>query len=365
MSVRLEDGLTIVDCFGGGRERGLAHGESARRLIHEGIARWQEATLAGQPRGTAMRDYAARFVGGTGLMAAMEGTVPDLVEEIRGIADGAALPYEIVAAYNLMDEQWWYDLDTPPQAEPGCSLVALSDTRRTVLGQNMDLPGFMDGSQIVLRLREPGRPETLVLSSAGLIGLTGVSRAGFGICVNTLLMLNHSSAGLPVAAVFRHALAQDSAAGAIAALKSLRHASGQHYAVADRHEVTGVECSAGGCSVSSPAGRSILTHTNHPLASGDVDAASLAILERRGRVDNSRRRLAFLDGRVGGLAGADDVIALLADPSTPICVTAEPARPSHTFGSVVFEMAEETTAYFCLAHPTKADWQAVSWSDDR
>lgn len=365
MNVRLEVGLTIIDCFGNGRERGLAHGESARQLIREGIARWEEATLARQPRGTIMRDYAARFVGGTALMAAMEETVPDLVEEIRGIAQGAALPYELIAAYNLMDEQWWYDLDAPPQAEPGCSLVALSDAHRTVLAQNMDLPSFMDGSQVILRLRKPGKPEMLVLSSAGLIGLTGINRAGFGICVNTLLMLRHSGAGLPVAAVFRHALGQESAAGAIAALKSLSHASGQHYAVADRHGITGVECSAGGCSVSSPLGRSILTHTNHPLSSEDVDEATLAILDQSGRVENSRSRLAFLDERVSGLASPDNVIALLSDPSTPICVNAEPTRPSHTFGSVVFQMAEETKAYFSLTHPTKADWQAVSWSQDR
>lgn len=357
--------MTIIDCFGNGRKRGLAHGESARQIIHEGVARWEEATLAGQPRGTVMSDYAARFVGGTALMAAMEKTVPDLVEEIRGISEGAALPYELIAAYNLMDEQWWYDLDAPPQAEPGCSLVALSDGHRSVLAQNMDLPVFMDGSQVILRLREPGKPEMLVLSSAGLIGLAGVSRAGFGICVNTLLMLRHSGSGLPVAAAFRHALGQQSAAEAVAALKSVGHASGQHYAVADRYGVTGVECSAGGCSVSSPLGRSILTHTNHPLSSEDIDEASLAILNERGRVEFSRTRLAYLDARAKGLASPDDVIALLSDPSTPICVNDEPARPSFTFGSIVFQMAEETEAYFSLTHPSKADWKPVSWSKDQ
>lgn len=356
--------MTIIDCFGDGRQRGIAHGESARRLIHEGIARWEEATLASLPRGTLMRDYAARFVGGTALMATMEKTVPGLAAEIRGIAEGAALPYEIIAAYNLMDEQWWYDLGSP-LAEPGCSLMGLSDGYRTVLGQNMDLPSFMEGSQVILRLRGPGMPETLVLSSAGLIGLAGVSRAGFGICVNTLLMLSHNDAGLPVAAVFRHALEQESAAKAVAVLQSLSHASGQHYAVGDRHGVAGVECSAGGCIVSSPYGRPVISHTNHPLASEDIDDSSLAMLNERGRVEFSRKRLAFLDTHVSGLANSEDVIALLSDPSTPICVNVESRRPSFTFGSVVFEMADETRAHFSLAHPSKADWQQIPWSDDQ
>lgn len=356
--------MTIIDCFGDGRQRGLAHGESARQLIHEAIARWEGATLESQPRGTQMRDYAARFINGTGLMATMDKKVPELAAEIRGIAEGAALPHEIIAGYNLMDEQWWYDLGSP-EAEPGCSLVALSDGGRTILAQNMDLPAFMDGSQVILRLRGPDKPETLVLSSAGLIGLAGVSRAGFGICVNTLLMLRHDEAGLPVAAVFRHALEQESAAKAVSVLQSLDHASGQHYAVADRHGVVGVECSAGGCSVSSPHGRSVLTHTNHPLASEDVDAGSLAILEQRGRVEFSRKRLAYLDAHSGSMASPEDVIGLLSDPSTPICVNVEPARPSFTFGSVVFQMANETTAYFSLTHPSEADWQPVSWSNGR
>jgi hypothetical protein len=91
------------------------------------------------------------------------------MEEMHGIAEAAGLPRELVAAYNLMDEQWWYDLGRQ-QAEPGCSLVALHDNGSTVLAQNMDLPSFMDGSQIVLRLSPPDGPRMLLLSSAGLIG---------------------------------------------------------------------------------------------------------------------------------------------------------------------------------------------------
>lgn len=356
--------MTIIDCAGKGRERGLAHGEGARDLVRAALARWREATLGQRNSDAAMMEYASRFLSSTGLMAALETALPDLVEEIRGIADGAGLPYELVAAYNLMDEQWWYDLESPPMAEPGCSLVAVvgtSGSGETLLAQNMDLPAFMDGSQVVLRIRAPGQPEALVLSSAGLIGLAGVSRAGVGVCVNTLLMLRHNGQGVPVAAVFRGALAQATAEKAVSFLTGVSHASGQHYAVADRHGVTGLECSAEGCSVSSPRGRATLTHTNHPLASRDIEPSALSILEQRGRVADSRRRLAFLDEHIGSLGRPADVKHLLADRTTPICMTPTARRPSQTFGSVIFELSDMTRATICVGSPAEAPWHDVSW----
>src|SRR3712207_3437122 len=73
-------------------------------------------------------------------------------------------------------------------------------------------------------LDPPDGPSLLVLSSAGLIGLTGVNSAGMAICVNTLLMLRPNPDGLPVAAVMRHALAQRSVAEAQAVLETVPHA---------------------------------------------------------------------------------------------------------------------------------------------
>lgn len=355
--------MIVIDCIGTGRARGRAHGEAARDLVREALARWREATLGVSASDVDLTDYVARFLAGTSLVQRMESVVPDLMEEIRGIAEGAGAPFETVAAYNLMDEQWWYDLDNPPRAEPGCSVLsaACRDGGR-LLAQNMDLPSFMNGSQVVLRITAPEAPEALVLSSAGMIGLTGTSRAGFGICVNTLLMLNHDKAGLPVAAVFRGALAQRSAEEAVRFLRSVPHASGQHYAVADKDGVTGLECSASGSVVSSAPGAASLTHTNHPVASADIAKDSLAILEARGRVADSMRRLGFLDGRVAPVMTAAAAKHVLADRTTPICILPTSERPGFTFGSVVYELSEAPQALFCFGGPDEGAWHEVPWS---
>ena len=261
-----------------------------------------------------------------------------------------------------MDEQWWYDFDathTVPDAEPGCSLMALQGAGHTVIAQNMDLPEFMDGSQVILHLGGPDMPETLLLSAAGLIGLTGMNRDGVAICVNTLLMLRHQPRALPVAFMLRRALAERSAQGALGVLHTLPHASGQHYAVADRAGVTGLECSALGAAVSFE-GQGRLLHTNHPLSSTDTDSRALAMLTERGRVADSTKRLAHMAAL--GPQGAEGVKAMLTDPATPLCMVADSASRSQTFGSVLFELGDTAQGQIRLGLPGRDAWQTLSFT---
>ena len=356
--------MTVIDCRGSGRERGLAHGEAVRPLIKDAIANWELATLSSDSSPTSIWEYATTFLARTEILTTTERRFPDLVEELRGIADGAGVPFEVIVAYNLMDEQWWYDLHGETRGEPGCTVLARTGPAGTMLAQNMDLPAFMYGSQVVLRVLAPGHPEALILSSAGMIGLTGLNRAGVAVCVNALLMLRPNRAGLPVAVLVRAALGEHTAADAAALLRSVSHASGQHYAVADRHGVTGLECSASGCALSNSPDEQVLVHTNHPLASDDVDEAVSAMVHHSGGVDDSKLRLAYGKKRVEDLSRMDSVIALLSDPSTPICVRTSPQRASETFGSVLYSLSDDPTAAFCLGRPGQAAWQIVHFAGE-
>jgi isopenicillin-N N-acyltransferase like protein len=354
--------MIVVDCTGDGRSRGRMHGEAAKGLVRDALQRWADATA--RPAGIPITRYVSGFLSDTALLAAIENQLPDLVEEMRGIAEGAGVPFDQIAAYNLMDEQWWYDLERGPNAEPGCSVVAVADrsTGPALLGQNMDLPASMDGGQVVLRIQAPGQPEALVLSAAGLLGLTGVNRAGLGICVNTLLMLQHSRSGLPVAAVIRGALRHERREAALAFLQSVSHASGQHYAVGDPGGIEGIECSAGATVPSPRVSGSTLIHTNHPLANDRIDPVAEAALERRGSVADSKRRLAFLNEQSASIRQAADIKRVLADRSVPICKTPTLERNSTTFGSVIFELTQTPRAHFCPGLPTSDQWEELGWS---
>jgi isopenicillin-N N-acyltransferase-like protein len=354
--------MIVIECTGDGRSRGRMHGEVARGLIRDGLQRWADATAGAA--GIPITRYVSAFLSDTALLAAIETRLPDLVEEMRGIADGAGVPFDQVAAYNLMDEQWWYDLERTPNAEPGCSVVAFADqgTGAVLLGQNMDLPAYMDGGQVVLRIQAPGQPEELVLSAAGLLGLTGVNQAGLGLCVNTLLMLRHSRSGLPVTAVIRGALRHERRDAALAFLQSVSHASGQHYAVGDPGGVMGLECSATGKTLSPPASESALIHTNHPLANHEIDPVAEAALEQRGSIADSKRRLEFLNEQSASIRQIADIRRVLADRSVPICKTPTRERNSTTFGSVIFELTPSPRAHFCPGLPTSEQWEQLGWS---
>lgn len=342
-------GAVVIDCAGGGRARGRAHGEAARDLVAHAVGRWSEATMA-RRSGTPI-DYAEGLLSGTRLFRTLERVTPDLAEEIRGIAEGAGQPFPLIAALNLMDEQWWHDLGAAGP-EPGCSLVGWQANGETVLCQTMDLPAFMDGSQVVLRLAPDVGPGAVVLSSAGMIGLTGVNAAGVAICVNTLLMLRHDPEGLPVTAVMRGALSHGTATDARRWLTGQLHASGQHYAIAGREDVGGHECSAGGCAPVPADASGALMHTNHPLASDDIDPDALAILDRIGGTAASLARLERLGGR-----GDVDIERLFAE--APICVRSDARPGAETFGAVRFEIGASVTARMCPGRPDRTTWVEV------
>jgi isopenicillin-N N-acyltransferase like protein len=264
---------------------------------------------------------------------------------VRGIAECANADFPLVLAHNLLDEEWWYSESTGQ----ACSVLAVAgaDGRPSLLAQNMDLPSWTDGSQVVLRCRDRRGDETLLLSMAGMIGLTGVSSRGLGLCVNALGMLRHSAAGLPVAFAMRGALEQPTRERAEGFLEETPHASGQHFAVADERGVRGLECSAGGARPTAAGPRT--WHANHPLATDDLDPASAL---PNGTADSHVRqhRLAAL---VPEVETPEDCMEVLCDGEAPICKQATAGFPWLTFGSVVYELGATPRAWFALGPPDR------------
>jgi hypothetical protein len=115
----------------------------------------------------------------------------------------------------------------------------------------MDIGSIYNGAQAVLHIQPDDAPEGLVFTFAGMIGLHGCNAAGVGVVVNNLAMLPHAAHGLPVAAVMRGILAQHSLEDAAAFVRSVPHASGQHYAVGSPEGLISFECSAEWCARSS------------------------------------------------------------------------------------------------------------------
>ncbi len=321
--------LRVVDCAGSPRERGRAHGEALRPVIGEGLGRWL-ASL-GLTHGSDPDSYLREFLTETEYLAAIERWTPDLLDEVRGIAEGADQPFDRILAYNLLDEEWAYAAGRRESA-PGCSVVCFHrEDGVPILGQTMDIPALHDGTQTVLRFGPTDRPEALIFTYAGMIGLNGCSANGLGAVVNNLVVLPSSVHGLPVAFVLRGLLAQPALGAAVAFVQRVPHATGQHYALGDGERLVSLECSARGV-LAGPMADGRILHTNHPLASQELPGDP----ERSYTLSRTRERYAYLRERGPGVVDRIGVERLLSDTSVPISLA--PDRPVMTFGAVSIEL---------------------------
>jgi isopenicillin-N N-acyltransferase-like protein len=352
-------GLRLLRVKGDGAARGNAHGEEFRELVADAMGRWREALALREDM--APKEYIEDFLSSTGFAASAKELSPDLFAEVEGIAAGSGQPFRDVLVYNLMDEEWRYERDP----NIGCSTIGTfiqdggKDTATAVLGQNMDLPSAMGGSQIVLQIESGEGPDQIVLSGAGMIGLLGVNAAGLAVCVNTLRALPAATEGLPVAFVIRELLLRRDAAAASDYLASISHASGQHYALGDPMGIRGYECSSEGC-VAGPVSRNLL-HTNHILWSPHDDDAnqSLHAFEAHG----THTRLSGLQGGLDQIRSFGDMQALLSATDNGLCVLPTPARPAETFCAAEFLLTVPPVVRIAPGRPDQTPWQTIEWND--
>ena len=85
-------------------QRGLAHGETLRAKIQELVRIWQAELSVGfeMDAGEVIR----RLLQRTNFVDAILKWTPDLLDEVRGIADGCGLSFDTMLAFQLLDELW-------------------------------------------------------------------------------------------------------------------------------------------------------------------------------------------------------------------------------------------------------------------
>ncbi|MDO9222343.1 MAG: C45 family peptidase [Caulobacter sp.] len=348
------DAIPLIPLTGGAYERGLTHGRVCADEIHQMLNAWRRHV------GASGDAYREAFRSRTNFLKGFEDHALHLIDELRGIAEGARVPFEQILDLQLLDEEWWFRqlYPQPPAALPHhCSALALRTAGGGVLvAQNFDGASWMEGYQRVFHHRDPVTGfDALIFSLPGILALTGVNRQGVAVCVNSLVQLDGDPCGLPVVGVIRRLLESADHPAAIATLRSVRHASGQTYTIGDHQTFGAYEVSRSSIvEVSGIPGRPAVCHTNHPLANPDSDlfqqATAADTPERRvARTANSRARLAALEQGLGDDAAysVDGVKSLLAsrqDPDHPLsrelggggevidytlaCVVFEPGPPA-------------------------------------
>jgi isopenicillin-N N-acyltransferase-like protein len=329
------------------------------------MERWKDTLSSAIP--IPLPQYLDRLVAETEFMSTIERLAPDLLDEVRGIGEGADVPFRDIYAYQLMDEEWFFRTDllkSRPEGTEHCSTIGVlgEDGGTAMLAQNMDLPTYYDGTQALLHI--DGRDadtEVMVLTPAGLIGTTGMNSHGVGVCVNTLGQLSHRRSGLPVAFVLRLLLEQPSVAAAARLIGELPHASGQNYMIAGPDGLADFECSAGGAAAYAPEERMIL-HTNHPLASTDLADAPSG--DNDVALTNSMLRFGALERTLPPAHDitSDRVRETLAECEVPVSRAADRGGGWMTFGSLVMELSASPALQYAPGPPHLTPYSSWTFS---
>src|SRR5262249_43702370 len=150
-----------LDLAGTPAQLGAAHGEALRDRIREHAERflgWLLATAAVRVTEQQLWDRWAPQV------AVNRREAPDLVEEMQGVARGAAVPFERVFLLNSLLDLSSFRYLALASAFAGCSSFAVAaeaGTGKTLVGQTYDMPAFHQDYLTLLRLRPAVGPRQL------------------------------------------------------------------------------------------------------------------------------------------------------------------------------------------------------------
>ena len=373
VSSPVEKEIRVLVLEGTPYQRGLTHGMTLKKEIHEVVALWK-ADLAKQA-GTDADAFIEKFLKETDFIPAIEKWTPGLLEEVRGIADGAGVEFETMYAFQCMDEIWLYMDGLQAEA---CSAIALArdEARPVLLAQNMDLEPFRNGYQVVFRIRHTeSELEVLALSCAGLIVTTGMNSAPLGVCVNAMSQMDYAKVGLPIAFVVRGLLEQQRLEDAVRFIDTIQHASGQNYILGDSERVVDLEVSANKVIPYVPAQNpGVILHTNHPKINSDYNPGYRQEIERgktpRELHENTLVRLEALERRLVAKASLDidDIKSTLSSQDSdehPVCRVYDTNKSSFTFGTVVHVLSEHPEFHLAPGPPNATPFQIFPVSKNK
>jgi hypothetical protein len=377
-TVHTLDGLLLIEIGGDPYERGQQHGTALAERIRHLRHRLIDDIVFGKGRAMGTAFLGILY----GILARMHPNISrELREEMRGVADGAKIPYRDVLLINCFDDilhaliqlnpvvapllhhrfvkpvLGWLGSPTPPLATAGfaCSAFALTGTASAtgapIHGRNLDYlvnDGFVDPDGIVPReLRENvvvfvvrpthGQPFASI-AWPGFVGLvTSLNADGLSLACLTSTVPQETANGTPLLLLYRaiaqHASTLDEVEWL---LRGTRRTIGNNLTVA-----SGPANSARGFEFTMRRVRTIPTESGLVTATNHFQHPAMAELQTGWVAPNSEHRLTRLRDLFGGRrhgiaeaqailtdrcapAGADDVWDCLNNPGTIYSSIADP-----------------------------------------
>ncbi|MDV2684088.1 C45 family peptidase [Alkalihalophilus lindianensis] len=157
-------------------------------------------------------------------LKAIEEYDADLVEEMKGLAEGAGVDFEDILALNARSEIALANYGNV--FTDGCTAISVSAPLSdiTIIGQNWDWKATQKESLLLLEIHQESKPIITMVTEGGIIGKIGFNSAGLGLCFNALLT-DKKSNQVPIHLGLRSILNSSSLHEAISKIKGEQIAS--------------------------------------------------------------------------------------------------------------------------------------------
>lgn len=334
----------LIEIAGTPFERGRSYGEQARPEIHAGIGHY-----AAQVREKNLDDATLRRVIDA-YLPKIEAFDTSYVEEMRGIATGADVPFHHVVMLNARTEV--LKLASSPALrealldgiEPdGCTaLVVAPETTtagRLIHAHNWDWKMESADASIVVRIRNDDKPDILMFAEAGALGRFGFNSVGIAVTANYLeCERDYREIGVPLALLRRKALEQTEFALALHSAYTSRKSGSNNMVLSHRDGlIFNFECAPDETFLIEPKD-GVLVHANHwqsPVALSKV--IERGVLTMPDSLYRDRRLRSLIEPKIGSLTVDDIKAALLDDWGSPwsICRPPRPSMMSNLSATVI------------------------------
>ena len=330
---------TLFDASGSSRELGRQHGEQCQEPIR-GYLEFLRQSLALPAEQLSQRAMAFEPL--------FQKHCPELLEEVRGLAEGAGLPFAAALALQLRGELGAalpQKGDSPLRKQPGwaersgegdsplfgatpdgaCTTFVLGPSAtadgQVLIGQTSDTPAEIEQYAYGLRLKPEGRPAILMWTFGGMLGYHGLNAHGIAHFANALGGGPKWNFALSHYPLKRLLLEQRSLADVLDLMRRVPVCSNGNYVLCDgTGRIVDVELTSEGPFVLKPPAEGFLAHSNHYLCQAHACDANFArsLPDSFPRLDRVRELIREKLGRIT-LADMQAVLSDHAGHPTSIC----------------------------------------------
>ena len=341
-------------------KRGQAYGEAARGKIHSILDKYREIfhSITGET-------WAATVERGKSFLARAQAFAPDLVEEIRGIAEGADRAFMDIFLLNARSEILFNPQVLAQECTSVAALPEATTSGEVLLAQNWDWYKEVVDCQVILKIRQPeGKPSLMTFTEAGQLAKIGMNTAGIGLVVNNLVS-DQPRAGVPWIFMTRRVLESSHLAQAMGYVLNTPRAHSINFLIGYAEgEAVNLETSPVEEHILWPHNGSFV-HTNHYLEPGknfrDLKPLRDPYLSTYLRFVRTQKAMTASTGSID----VEKILAILSDHvDWPFSVCShenpavEPLRQIVTCLSIIMNL-NRRQIHFTLGNPCQGEVQSL------